>query len=48
MGEELDKQYSPSMWSNRLPAELVMDHHIKSLAEGRNMTYGDQLMIITV
>lgn len=33
-GEELDKQYSPSKWSKRLPSDVIVDHHIKHLETG--------------
>lgn len=36
-GEELDKLYSPSQWSKRLPADVIVDAHIKVFAEGINV-----------
>ena len=32
--EELDRQYTPSLWSNRLPARVIVDNHIQVLTEG--------------
>ncbi len=34
--KELDRQYSPSMWSKRLPPGKIVDNHLKHFAEGRS------------
>ena len=32
--EEWNRQYSPSQWSKRLPADTIVDAHLKSTSEG--------------
>lgn len=32
--DELGRQYTPSLWSTRLPQRVIVDHYVEVLTEG--------------
>ena len=37
--QELDRQYTPSLWSKRLPSHIIVDRHVEYLARGQGAGY---------